>query len=46
MADPGILHELLHAVGGLHDDIRPEAPDLEAALRIQLAEPVERGRRQ
>src|SRR6266571_8438918 len=36
VADPRIFDEVLNAVGGLHDDVRPEAPHLEPPLRIQL----------
>jgi len=37
--DPLTLHELDVIVVGTHNDVGPEAPDLEAALRIQLTEP-------
>src|SRR5207237_7424404 len=42
LPDPFAFHELGVIVEGAHDDVGPEAPDLEAALRVQLAEPVDR----
>src|SRR5262249_50398648 len=43
--DPGVLQEALAAAVGGNDDVGPEAPDLEAAGRVELAEPVDgRGR--
>src|SRR5438128_1111190 len=44
LPDPLALHELSIDVVGTHDDIGPEASHLEAALRIQLTEPVDRRR--
>ena len=36
---PLALHELGVIVLGTHDDVGPEAPDLEAALRVELSQP-------
>jgi len=36
---PSGLHELGVIVLGTHDDVGPEAPDLEAALRVELSQP-------
>jgi len=36
---PAGLHELGVIVLGTHDDVGPEAPDLEAALRVELSQP-------
>ena len=36
---PAALHELGVIVLGTHDDVGPEAPDLEAALRVELSQP-------
>src|SRR4051794_1664115 len=41
-ADPGVFHESLGAVGGLNDEVGPEASRLEAALRGEFAEAIER----
>src|SRR5882762_4425996 len=44
VTDPGIFRKALLARGQLHDDVWTKAPDLEAALRIQLAQAIERCR--
>src|SRR6476620_1256066 len=36
---PAGLHELGVIVLGTHGDVGPEAPDLEAALRVELSQP-------
>jgi hypothetical protein len=46
VADPRIFDEALLTGDRLHHDVWPKPPGFEAALRIELTEPVERGRRQ
>src|SRR5258708_24417319 len=41
--DPSILHEILLVVRGLHHDVWPKPPHLEAPLWIQHPQPIERG---
>src|SRR5437773_6254264 len=45
-ADPGILRKALLTGDELHHDVGTKPPGLEAALRIQLAQAIERGRGQ
>ncbi len=40
-ADPVVLDETLLIGSGRYDDVRPEAPDLEASPRIQRAEAID-----
>ena len=46
VADPGILRKALLTRAQLHHDVWTKPPDFEAALRIQLAQVIERGRGQ
>jgi hypothetical protein len=43
LADPGILNEVLLVRGRRDHDVGTKARDLEAPLRIELVQPVERG---
>jgi hypothetical protein len=38
-----MFNKAIPAVGGLHEDVRPEAPNLDTARWIELAEPIECG---
>jgi hypothetical protein len=45
-ADPGLFGKLRLPVHGVDDDVRTKARDFEAPLRVEAAEPAERGGRQ
>ena len=46
VTNPSILDEVIFTRCGRYDDVWPEPRNLKTPLRIELAEPVERGRRQ
>src|SRR5439155_17597479 len=45
-ANPVVLHEALFSRAELHHDVWTKAPHLEAPLRVQLPQAIERGRGQ
>lgn len=46
VVDPVVLHEPLRIRPRRHDDVRPKAANLDATIRIERAQPVNRGGRE